>query len=488
MKNETNGYPTRHTHRLRNAILILIAVLAAAGIFLFVINRWSVSITLSGSEKVHQECMEPYEDKGASADATGSILRGIHLRVPVHESGTVDVKKPGSYTVTYTARFAWIRESRTRTVVVSDTHAPDISLNYIPDYYTLPGHTYREEGFSARDAVDGDVTAEVETSENNGIVTYTVTDRAGNTATVYRPIVYDDRTAPVLKLTGGKDAYIYVGDDWKTQVTANDNVDGDLTDKITADPAIDTSKSGTYQVTYSVSDSYGNTAYATQTLTVKPAPKNDTANIDWNKVIYLTFDDGPGQYTQQLLDILAKHNVKATFFVTNQYPAYQSMIAKEAQAGHTVAIHTYSHDYAKIYQSDTAYWNDFEQMEDVIQKQTGTRTNIFRFPGGSSNTISANYQKGIMTKLTQEANEKGYIYVDWNLTSGDAGETTDSNVIRDNIERIVQQQKVSVVLCHDIHPFTVNAMDETITWCLEHGYTFLPLTESSPVCHHHVNN
>lgn len=478
----------KNRHTLKNVILALVIILAAAGIFLFVINRWSVRITLSGPDPAHQECMEPYEDKGATADATGSILNMVHLQVPVRESGEVDVRTPGSYTVTYSARFLWIKETRQRTVTVSDTRAPSISLNYIPGYYTLPGHTYREEGFSAYDAVDGNVTGDVQRSESDGIVTYTVTDRAGNTATVYRPVVYDDRTAPVLKLTGGKDAYIYVGEDLKDAVTATDNVDGDITDKIKTDTPVDTSKPGTYHVTYSVSDSYGNTSYATQTLTVRPVPTNDTGTIDWNKVIYLTFDDGPGQYTQQLLDILAKHNVKATFFVTNQYPAYQGMIAREAQAGHTVAIHTYSHDYAQIYKSDTAYWDDFEKMEDVIQKQTGVRTNMFRFPGGSSNTISANYCKGIMSTLTREADEKGYIYVDWNLTSGDAGETTDSAVIRDNIERIVQQQKVSVILCHDIHPFTVNAMDETITWCLEHGYTFLPLTDSSPVCHHHVNN
>lgn len=484
MKNETH----EKSHTLRNIILILLIILAAAGIFLFVINRWSVRITLTGSDSVHQECMEPYEDKGAQAEATGSILSMIHLNIPVHESDTVDVKKPGTYTVTYTARFAWVNASRQRTVTVSDTKAPDLTLNYIPGYYTLPGHEYREEGFSAYDAVDGNVTGNVKRSESDGIVSYTVTDSAGNTAITYRSIVYDDRTAPVLTLTGGKDAYIYVGDSIGKAVTATDNVDGDITDKITTDTPVDTSKPGVYHVTYSVSDSYGNTSYASQTLTVRPVPTNNTENINWDKVIYLTFDDGPGQYTQQLLDILAKHNVKATFFVTNQYPAYQNMIAKEAQAGHTVAIHTYSHDYAQIYKSDTAYWEDFEKMEDVIQKQTGVRTNMFRFPGGSSNTISANYQKGIMTTLTREANEKGYIYVDWNLTSGDAGETTDSAVIRDNIERIVQQQKVSVVLCHDIHPFTVNAMDETITWCLEHGYTFLPLTDSSPVCHHQVNN
>ncbi|MBQ8469195.1 MAG: polysaccharide deacetylase family protein [Clostridia bacterium] len=107
-----------------------------------------------------------------------------------------------------------------------------------------------------------------------------------------------------------------------------------------------------------------------------------------SKVIYLTFDDGPYQYTEKLLGVLEKYDVKATFFVTNAYPGYQDLIGKEYRAGHGVAVHTYSHDYSKVYASDAAYWADFEKMNDIVEKQTGQRSIMFRFPRGSSNTVS----------------------------------------------------------------------------------------------------
>ena len=84
------------------------------------------------------------------------------------------------------------------------------------------------------------------------------------------------------------------------------------------------------------------------------------------KTIYLTFDDGPGPYTERLLDILKEHDVKATFFVTHVFSQYENLIKREAKEGHAVAIHSYSHDYSKIYASTDAYWEDFDAMQQVI--------------------------------------------------------------------------------------------------------------------------
>ena len=206
------------------------------------------------------------------------------------------------------------------------------------------------------------------------------------------------------------------------------------------------------------------------------------------KAVYLTFDDGPGMYTEDLLKILAHHKVKATFFVTGFFKNYLDCLTKEAEAGHTIAVHTYSHDYAKIYKSEKAYWDDFEQMEKLIEEKTGERTNLFRFPGGSSNAISAKYSEGIMTKLVKTADEKGLVYFDWNVLSGDAGNTKDSDKIYKNIINGCSNHTHSVVLCHDIHDFTVNAMDKTIAKLLKEGYVLLPLDRNSPTVHQHVNN
>ena len=206
------------------------------------------------------------------------------------------------------------------------------------------------------------------------------------------------------------------------------------------------------------------------------------------KAVYLTFDDGPGAYTDELLKILDKHHVKATFFVTGNYKSYYDCLAKEAKAGHSIGVHSFTHNYGKIYKSEKAYWADFEQMEDLIEQQTGERTILFRFPGGSSNLVSKKYNEGIMTELVKEANQKGLVFFDWNVLSGDAGDTTDSEKIYKNIVNGCAQHTQSVVLCHDIHDFTVGAMDKTISKLLKQGYVFMPLDQNSPTAHQPVNN
>jgi len=203
--------------------------------------------------------------------------------------------------------------------------------------------------------------------------------------------------------------------------------------------------------------------------------------------IYLTFDDGPGIYTERLLDILKEHDVKATFFVTHVFSKYENLLKREAKEGHSVAIHSYSHDYDKIYASTDAYWADFDAMQQVIVKQTGAETKMFRFPGGSSNTVSKG-TPGIMTQLVKQANEKGLTYFDWNVASGDAGATKSSATVLQNCKVGAANFKNAVILCHDVKEYTVNAMDEFITWGLQNGYAFAALTPESDGAHHQVNN
>ncbi len=476
-------------HPIRVTLLILLTVLILAGIFLFGINKWEIVIELNGSETEYAECETTYDDPGAQAYVTGSVLQSVRYDIDVLEStDRVNIHNPGRYALAYTAKFAWLTATEVRTVIVQDTTPPTIELAHIDDYYTLPNHAYEEEGYTATDTHDGDITDSVTSEERDGSVYYTVTDAAGNTATAEREIYYDDRNAPQISLAGGDDLYFYEGDSFVDEVTATDDADGDVTSKVQISGSPDMSKPGTYTITYTVSDEWGNVATATRNVTVKPIPKNDLTDIDETKIIYLTFDDGPGKYTEELLEILEKHEVQVTFFVTNGFSDYQDLIGKAYEAGHTIGVHSYTHDYSQIYSSTDAFWEDFNKMEDIIQEQTGVRTNIFRFPGGSSNTISANYSSGIMTELTEQAAEKGYIYVDWNVTSGDAGDTTDSNVIYDNIMSGIHSTEKSFILCHDIKKFTVDMIDRFITDALEEGYTFLPISEASPQCHHRVNN
>ena len=200
----------------------------------------------------------------------------------------------------------------------------------------------------------------------------------------------------------------------------------------------------------------------------------------------MTFDDGPGSYTEEILNILNKYNVKATFFVTNQFSKYQYLMKKEYETGHTVAVHTYSHNYKTIYSSLENYMNDFNNINQIIYEQTGSYSKIFRFPGGSSNTISR-FNKGIVTEIANKTKELGYYYFDWNVDSMDTS-TTDPNKIFENVINGMTLNEYSVVLMHDIKKANIESVEKIVSYGLDNGYTFLPLEETSPTVHHSINN
>lgn len=305
---------------------------------------------------------------------------------------------------------------------------------------------------------------------------------ANTAASTLAASAQDETNAPTITLIGDAevtiDAYTPYTD---PGCTAQDGQGNDLTGSITTDGTVSTDTPGDYTIHYQVTDANGNTATAERVVHVKEA------EVPTDKVIYLTFDDGPSAYTQQLLDVLEKYNVKATFFTTHAFPEYEDMIGKEYKAGHSVAIHSYTHDYNKIYASTDAYWEDLQAMQDVIVAQTGQETKLVRFPGGSSNTVS-DFNPGIMTTLAQQLHDKGYEYFDWNVSSGDAGETTSTDQVVENVISGIQNCSVSVVLQHDSKDYSVAAVERIIQWGQENGYTFLPLRLDSPNAHHTINN
>lgn len=494
----------RKRKQKRSAISAIIAIVAAALIiavlaFFFIFVDREVTLEVNGSLSQTVRYGDTYTEKGGSAFWQSRLLPFIHGDIPVETEGEIDTDHLGTYTIQYTASHETIvgktiSESASREITVIDDEPPLITLQASSDRYTLPGHPYEEEGFSARDNYDGDLTAQVKRKEQDGKVTYTVSDSSGNEATAVREIYYDDRDAPVIYLDG--DETITEGDEWSDSYYAEDNAEGDVTDKVVVTGSVDPDTEGTYELVYTVEDNYGNKAQASRIITVNPKPSyrpqggsQDYAEpVYGDGIVFLTFDDGPGPYTERLLDILAAYDVPATFFVTNQFPGYQYLIAREAAEGHTVAVHTYSHVYSDVYSSTNAYWADFDRMNDIIEAQTGYRSDIFRFPGGSSNMVSANYVSGIMTVLTEQAEEMGLDYYDWNVASGDAGQTTDSSVVAANVISGMQSTSVSVVLMHDIHSYTVDAIETIIQYGLENGYTFMALEKGITRCHHGVNN
>jgi peptidoglycan/xylan/chitin deacetylase (PgdA/CDA1 family) len=470
-------------------VLSLVVLLAITGVALILVNEKTIVMNIPKEETVEVEYGKSYDAPTVTASYEEGFLHRKETSLEVVKEGTVDTKKLGTYEVTYTASYQNKKKTCKRKVVVADKESPVIELVSDPEYFTSPVAQYEEEGYTATDNYDGDLTEKVVREEKDGVVTYTVSDSSGNTTTVTRNIVYKDVVEPEITLEGEEMMSVQVGSSYSEPgYHAQDDCDGDLTSKVSVEGSVDAGKIGVYSLTYSVSDSYGNVGTATRTVYVfqKQAPA-ETVNPG-DKVVYLTFDDGPGQYTSRLLDTLDKYGVKATFFVTNQYPAYQNLIAEEYQRGHTVAIHSYSHDYATVYCSDEAYFADLNRMSDICYAQTGVRPSIIRFPGGSSNSVSSHYSVGIMTRLSKALTSMGYQYCDWNVSSGDAGGTTSTEQVVSNVISGIRSQSVSIILQHDIKGFSVDAVEQIIVWGLANGYTFLPMDSTTPMVHQPISN
>ncbi len=207
-------------------------------------------------------------------------------------------------------------------------------------------------------------------------------------------------------------------------------------------------------------------------------------------VIYLTFDDGPSRSsTPRILDILKRHDVKATFFEINPADADLDLTKRIVEEGHTLAIHGYSHEYHDIYESEEAYRENIDKLRDKFLDITGKWVNITRFPGGSSNTIS-HFNPGVMSRLSERLPEWGYSYYDWNVSSGDAGGAKNSYDVYASVIREIERGNTNIVLMHDFsgNEKTIGALEDVIEYGEENGYTFLPITPSTPVVHHPILN
>ena len=206
------------------------------------------------------------------------------------------------------------------------------------------------------------------------------------------------------------------------------------------------------------------------------------------KICYHTFDDGPSENTLKILEILKRENVKATFFVI--HTEKMDYLKNIADDGHAIGLHSYSHQYKTIYASEDAYFSDLQKISDEVFQYTGIRSNIIRFPGGSSNTVSK-FNKGIMTRLTQEVKNRGYAYFDWNVTSGDADDKkVSADYIIKQCKRDMPKKSNACVLMHDASAktTTVEALPQIIKLFRDNGFTFEKLDSNSVVTNHKVNN
>ena len=207
------------------------------------------------------------------------------------------------------------------------------------------------------------------------------------------------------------------------------------------------------------------------------APQSLSAGVRENGVIYLTFDDGPSARTGEILDVLKEKNVKATFFVIgSQGEANAQLLKRIVDEGHTIAMHTSSHNYTKIYASVEDYLADMYQIFTQIRETTGVTPTLFRFPGGSIN----NYNSGISHELIAEMLRRGFVPFDWNISSRDAAtvkllpaETLVNNVVND-----AKKMPYGIVLMHDsaAKTTTAKAVGPMIDQLREMGFELKALT------------
>ena len=446
-------------------LVFLIMLVVILLIFFLLIPR----ISLKGKTTIMLNINSEYKEPGYHASY---LFDNLTDKVKV--SGKVNNKKDGVYYLTYKVKGPFITVSTKRKVEVKDIERPVITLEGGNETYICPNSKYKELGYKASDNIDGDLTKKVKITEKENEVTYEVEDKAHNKTSVTRKIQVGDKMTPAIELTGG-DIVFYVEPGYK----ATDNCDGDITGMVITSGSVDINNSNDQVLTYTVEDKSHNKTEAKRTIKM--------VRRDSPGTIYLTFDDGPNYGTTNvILDILKEENVKTTFFVTGKGP--DELIKREYDEGHTVALHTFSHNYQTVYQSVDAYFNDLTKVHDRVASITGYDSRIIRFPGGSSNTISRHYQEGIMTTLTKEVIEKGYYYYDWNISSGDAGEYKDSRSIINQVTRNLSKERTNMVLMHDIKPYTRDALREIIKYGKENGYHFDKITTGTKMIRQKVNN
>lgn len=202
-------------------------------------------------------------------------------------------------------------------------------------------------------------------------------------------------------------------------------------------------------------------------------PKAQVNSNNQEKSAFLTFDDGPnGKITPQVLDILKKYDIKATFFVIGKsVENNKNILLREKEEGHVIGNHTYSHDYKYLYSSTSAFLQDLTKNDVLIRSVIGDYNNkLIRFPGGSFDKNKAAHRQAVT--------EAGYHYVDWNCLNGDA------EALNVPVEKLIQNVKQTsqgknriVILMHDAagKETTVQALPQIIEYLKAQGYNFKTL-------------
>ena len=445
-------------------VLMFIVFGGAFCLFPYGLERESVSISL------HEE-IKPYS-------YVKYCLFGDKKNIEVQSD--VNSEQIGNYKIKY----SYHNVDKTLKVKVQDKQAPDLKLKEFQTD-TIEGVDVNTFVESCTD--DSDYTLKLLTKnlgkEGKTTIKVKATDTYGNSVEKKTKLIRTkDTVAPTITQTTILECDEGASFDFENAISYQDDVDPNPTMSVDSS-SVNLFKAGTYNVIYTVTDRSGNVAKETYSFIV------NSVNEETGKIVYLTFDDGPSQNTKKVLDILDQYDAKATFFVTGRNSSASNYIQEAYSKGHTIGLHTYTHDYATVYASVDAYFDDLQKVSDYVYGLIGVRATAIRFPGGSSNTVSANYCSGIMSKLVTMVREKGYQYYDWNVSSSDASgnnipvDTIVSSSTSSDAEKIM-------ILCHDTDAkdTTVEALPKIIEYYKSKGYSFKAISSDSFAPHHGVNN
>ena len=196
--------------------------------------------------------------------------------------------------------------------------------------------------------------------------------------------------------------------------------------------------------------------------------KDNSAQADTEKLVYLTFDDGPSdRVTPQILDILKEEKVKATFFIVGSAAESRKyLLQREFSEGHTVAVHSYSHRYSQIYSSAENLLADIDKCNEVIKSVTGSYSSMYRFPGGSF---------GLSKELIEAVQSHGMKYVDWNASVCDAEYySAPHEILYANAVETSKGRDTVILLAHDAttKTTTAKALKDIIKYFKSQNYKF----------------
>ena len=286
-----------------------------------------------------------------------------------------------------------------------------------------------------------------------------------------------------IALSGGAELTWACGEPWHDPGYDAVDADGEnLSARVVTEGKVVPWRPDDYELHYVLRDEDEILAEATRLVHVEAQTLPETVQPP-KGTICLTFDDGPCEYTGEVLEVLAKYGVKATFFVVANQTKYLHMLPKILEQGHTLGIHCYDHRaYEWMYKNEQNYFNDLLTAQEIVHDCTGQYAHVVRFPGGSrtASFLAASFPGG-SEEMYRVMHEAGVRVYDWNVQPERRTKTIEDTII--DFTHPKKPYEYAVVLQHDTRLFSVRALDSMISWALAEGYTFAALDETFPEIH-----